>query len=1130
MISKITNRKMKFYLIMLITIAVNKISAQSYDDVHFYSGSNNYVSKATLDSNDNIVTLEEESGQLKIKKYNNSGNFLWSKDISGFLNTMYYVNSDIQNHNDDVYIVSSNNSIIKSDISTSTGMTTFWETLTSSNELYIRDIKVKNDHIYIVGNFETDVSFDGGSTSLSSPAQGSFIAKYSISPKALVWAKVIDVAQAKHIDVDNGGNVFISGEFNNTATFYSATSSHQKLSTGGTNKDTFMAKFDDNGNFDNNYGVKVVNYNAASFSQSLDLLVDDLNGVVYWSKKESSTPGLQTLLSHDKNFPGNLNWDKTISQSLTRAIGVNSCGRLYITGQKYNPSSTITGGTCGHDFFAQVIDPTNGNTITASESIGCISFATDIVIDSNNKVFFIGNFKNAIDIDSTYSSTDKGTFLAIFNDNVSSDCCDESLDLGPDVEVCPDELPNLDISDFVDINANITWYLDTRIVQYGGTTYEVLQPGNYSVQVIFDNECLVTDEISISLIEYSQPDFHFESADGIEQSNFCFGEEVILNGSATSPTPTNFYLDIWSVNPDGSANWLEGLGWISGAPDLINLTDLFGSHPGGVDNFDPGVIYRIKLAIDTPECGWSETTQDFTITLCPSLSCEDFNDIDPSEEYIASTTCTTLEDQVDNWGVVNLDQLYYSDDHTDGSGDYYLYLNDGACPDFESVAFNSTEYSGNWTYDEALSCFCFDLNLIDFTPGPAGSSPGGNVLQIMNGSDPQSSSVRATFVLNSSLEFDDGWTRICAPINLLDSSGNLPSNATGQWTMTEGNAADWDSLITNVGAVGFVADVNNGDEEIGIDNICFSDECCDVSVLPDFHFQGNNYNELTSFCIGEEIYLNGSATSPTPTSYYLDIWVVNPGGTINWLASQGDSAVTNGWATGSPDLINLSDLFGSDPDGAIIFQAGVTYRVKLAIDVDGCGWSETTHDFTMVNCFTDPCEEMEAPSDLRVIDEMFMWNGVENAMGYYVTGIRDRETGCECLNEQTYFESIRTRETSLRIPQGIRTNCFVWQVTSVCEDGSRVNSELACYEGILKKQIKVKIKPNPTRGRFEIHLENEIEGDIRITNMFGRTVFTSEIQGSTIEGDISDEREGVYIVNIYSTNEEILYRGQLIKH
>ncbi len=110
-----------------------------------------------------------------------------------------------------------------------------------------------------------------------------------------------------------------------------------------------------------------------------------------------------------------------------------------------------------------------------------------------------------------------------------------------------------------------------------------------------------------------------------------------------------------------------------------------------------------------------------------------------------------------------------------------------------------------------------------------------------------------------------------------------------------------------------------------------------------FHLEDENGIEENEFCLGDDIYLDGSATFPwNGQSYFMDLHIVNPDGSLTYVARQED----DGWVNGSlNDPINITKLFENDIETPVTFQPGITYQVKLAIDDQFCGWAQQTQDF-----------------------------------------------------------------------------------------------------------------------------------------------------------------------------------------
>lgn len=139
-----------------------------------------------------------------------------------------------------------------------------------------------------------------------------------------------------------------------------------------------------------------------------------------------------------------------------------------------------------------------------------------------------------------------------------------------------------------------------------------------------------------------------------------------------------------------------------------------------------------------------------------------------------------------------------------------------------SWMYNTQEYSGNWI-NKFNGCLCFDIR---YDPGTTSNPPKGDrTLYIYNGITPLASTLRAVFVSNKMI--GNSWERICAPIAL--SGTSLPSNSYGSWQMSLGSNSSFNSLISNVGGIGFAVDFAGGgspDELLYLDNICL-EKCLD---------------------------------------------------------------------------------------------------------------------------------------------------------------------------------------------------------------------------------------------------------------------------------------------------------------
>ncbi|WP_299432005.1 T9SS type A sorting domain-containing protein [uncultured Aquimarina sp.] len=123
--------------------------------------------------------------------------------------------------------------------------------------------------------------------------------------------------------------------------------------------------------------------------------------------------------------------------------------------------------------------------------------------------------------------------------------------------------------------------------------------------------------------------------------------------------------------------------------------------------------------------------------------------------------------------------------------------------------------------------------------------------------------------------------------------------------------------------------------EMAIDDIVIEEK----NLVVDFHFEDTAAKIKDTFCEGETILLNGSA-SQGELNYFVDAWR-RPTGSIG--SFQYVSGL--GWTSGQIQTVNLTTLFAGNN---VNFEAGYEYEIKVAIG-NGCiGWLPLTKRFTVL--------------------------------------------------------------------------------------------------------------------------------------------------------------------------------------
>ncbi len=113
-----------------------------------------------------------------------------------------------------------------------------------------------------------------------------------------------------------------------------------------------------------------------------------------------------------------------------------------------------------------------------------------------------------------------------------------------------------------------------------------------------------------------------------------------------------------------------------------------------------------------------------------------------------------------------------------------------------------------------------------------------------------------------------------------------------------------------------------------------------------FHFENENGSTQDTFCLGEDIYIDGQA-SQGENRYFIDIWR-RPLGSSSNFTNYGSL----GWTVGSQvGTINISQAF-ANLSTPVFLEPDFEYEVKLAVaNLENCvGWTPVTHRFSLECC------------------------------------------------------------------------------------------------------------------------------------------------------------------------------------
>ncbi len=345
--------------------------------------------EATADFDPGAATVNLIAGggyDIFMAKYDNTGNYVWAKNIGSTLN----------------------------DIGTSLQLDAL-------------------GNVYLTGYFTGTVDFDPGAVVVNLISTGNFfdvfIAKYDNSGN-YSWAKNIggagnDLSNA--LQLDAVANLYITGTFQGTADFDPGAGTANLISAGGLS-DIFIAKYDNTGNYNwaksmGGAGDDVANclqldaagnvHTTGYFSGTVDFdpgagtsnLISAGNYDIYFSKYDNS---------------GNYIWAKGIGGSgsdVGSYLQLDAAGNVFLTGNfsgtvDFDPgagTSTLTSAGLADIFIARYDNAANYTRVANVGGTFSSVYCNSMQMDGNGNLYITGRFQGYVDFDMTNGTFNLGS-------------------------------------------------------------------------------------------------------------------------------------------------------------------------------------------------------------------------------------------------------------------------------------------------------------------------------------------------------------------------------------------------------------------------------------------------------------------------------------------------------------------------------------------------------------------------------------------------------------------------------------------------------------------------------------------------------------------------------------------------
>ncbi len=646
--------------------------------------------------------------------------------------------------------------------------------------------------------------------------------------------------------------------------------------------------------------------------------------------------------------------------------------------------------------------------------------------------------------------------------------------------------------------------------------------------------------------------FNFETADGTVKTEFCYGEDVFMDGTA-SYGENRYYIDVWR-RPKGSTQnfaWYAGLGWTLNAQvGVINLTQALANLNPAKD-LELAYEYKVKLAIaNLDNCiPWTPVEHTFTFKCC------DNGTINADFTGVIRTTGEVEVYDFDVFSNINaVHEWYVLSSPNHAAGPYtpvYSGTSTGAYTSANPLTLINNAQSGlYYTVIHKIKTDCGDICVSQelffdkFQKAVAQDAVDACCLAFEYW--PNGPGTPATFTADFDGDINSNGTLF---VENFETYAN--ANATHEWYVYSSPTPNGPyTHVTTVTSttqvtVNLLNNVQSGIYYTIIHKVitdCLT-ECLDKA----FWYNGNVLSEAPSgnakaseklpdpCCIANPVIITANGVDITDTKTYTI--PCGKSGVIIHATNLENVQYT------SPDPV----LFGG---GSFAVPNGYPYSnfIVYITGIDSCGnkYSESLHIKINQCCLPAPTNvHLHVYTSVTYLH----WDPVPGAVGYIVSPSMVWNITCTCKNPVS-INPIETtvNYTTLPVAEG---KCFMVRVAAICANGEiSPYSQDICVGGTGKGGVKgtdgavvtgakqlreVSITPNPTKGEmtFNIMANADIEVNVDIYDTYG-TLIKSFVQkvtsdkASTISWDGSNLRKGIYFVN-FRTKEETIYKQVIVK-
>lgn len=418
------------------SISSNKIHKDISGNIYTTGSFSNTVDFDPSASVQNMTS--NGNNDIYVTKLDASGNLAWSKSIGGTgADNGYSVISDLSGNvyvfgdftgtvdfdpNAGTYNLTSNGQgdifMLKLDMN---GNFVWAKSVGGTNAEWALDMMLdeSSNKVFYTGSFSGTVDFDPSASLSNLTSAGSddvYLLALDLSGN-FVWAKAFGGTGSEfgeEVDIDNTGNIYLTGSFNGTADFDPGAGISNLVTSAGS---SYIVKLDNSGNF-----VWAKGFQGTGNNFSNGMCVEKTTSAVYVIGNYSGTvdfdpnaavsnltaAGTGDIFITKLDGSGNLVFAKDFKGAGSHygaCVKYDGNGNIYACGNfngtlDFDPSlTTYTISSSADDGFIAKLDLSGSllwvNTISGAASDGCLS----MIVDANDIIYSTGKFSGSIDFD-----------------------------------------------------------------------------------------------------------------------------------------------------------------------------------------------------------------------------------------------------------------------------------------------------------------------------------------------------------------------------------------------------------------------------------------------------------------------------------------------------------------------------------------------------------------------------------------------------------------------------------------------------------------------------------------------------------------------------------------------------------